>query len=85
MTQICTDGFAYSLFALRSLFRALVGGRKFSLVTTLLPVFCSNSRRARRAIVPPFFPADAFSIIPAAATLSAICRVESSASAVKIS
>ena len=60
------------------------GGRKFSQVTTLLPVLSSRSRRALRAMPPPFFPASLFSFMPVAFMVSAIWRVESSARAVKI-
>jgi hypothetical protein len=48
------------------------GGRKFSDVMMLFPVFSSNSRRAFLAIFPPFLPACAFSVIPLASSVSAI-------------
>ncbi len=48
------------------------GGRKFSPVTTFLPVFASSSRLAFLAIPPPFLPASLFSSMPVAFTLSAI-------------
>ena len=62
----------------------LVGGKKFSPVMTDLPVLRSNSLRAFLAILPPFLLAVAFFVNPFACSLSAICRVESSAKAVKI-
>jgi hypothetical protein len=70
----------YSIF-----FFSFSGGRKFPDVTTRLPVFCSKAIRAFLAILPPFFPVVAFCFNPFAFSVSAICRVESSASAVKIS
>jgi hypothetical protein len=39
---------------------AFGGGKKFSPVTTFLPVFASNSLLAFFAIAPPFLPAFAF-------------------------
>jgi hypothetical protein len=53
------------------------GGRKFSPVTTLLPVFASSALRAFFAIAPPFVPAFAFSFTPFDCSASAIWRVES--------
>ena len=65
--------------------RLLCGaGRKFSPVTTDLPVFASSALRACLAIVPPFFAATLFSGIPVASSVSAICRVDNSASAVAL-
>ena len=61
-----------------------IDGKPLFPVTTFCPVLASNSCRACRAIPPPFFPALAFYSSPAAFMLSAICRVESSARAVKI-
>jgi hypothetical protein len=58
---------------------SFVGGKKFSFVIILLPVFSSNSFLAFLATAPPVLPAFAFSISPEASMLSAICRVESSA------
>ena len=49
------------------------------------PVLCSNSTLAFLAIPLPFLLANLFSGNPLASILSAICLVESSASAVKIS
>jgi len=45
-------------------FFPLAGGKKFSPVTTLLPVFASNSFLAFFATAPPSLPALAFSITP---------------------
>lgn len=67
------------------LFFVEAGGRKFSPDTTFLPVFASSASLASFAIFPPFFPATAFSRRPSALSLSAICLVDNSASAVKIS
>ncbi len=58
-------------------------GRKLSSVITLLPVLSSNAFRAFLAMVPPFFPASAFSSNPLAKADSAIWREDSSAKAVK--
>jgi hypothetical protein len=63
----------------------LVGGKKFSSVTTFLPVCCSNCSLASFAIFPPFLLAFAFYNKPFASSVSAICLVESSANAVKMS
>lgn len=60
------------------------GGKKFSSVITFLPVLFSNASLASLAIFPPFFPATAFCCTPFALSVSAICLVESSASAVNI-
>ena len=72
-------------FANFLLLGSLPGGRKFSPVTTDLPVLASSARRACLAIVPPLAAATLFSVIPVASSVSAICRVDNSASAVKIS
>ena len=61
------------------------GGKKFSPVTTFLPVCCSNCSRASFAIFPPFLLAFAFSYNPFASSVSAICLVDSSAKAVNMS
>jgi hypothetical protein len=58
------------------------GGKKFSPVTTDLPVLDSNSLWAFFATAPPLLLALAFSVKPSACSLSAICRVESFANAV---
>jgi len=50
----------------------LLGGKKFSSVTTLLPVLFSNAILAFFAIAPPFWLAFAFSEIPCACSVSAI-------------
>ena len=63
---------------------ASAGGRKFSPVTTDFPVFSSSALRACLAIAPPLPAAAAFSVMPVASSVSAICRVESSASAVAL-
>lgn len=64
---------------------AFAGGKKFSPVTTLLPVLASSSIRAFLATAPPRLLALAFSVSPVAASLSAIYLVDNSANAVKIS
>jgi hypothetical protein len=50
----------------------LATGKKFSPVTTLLPVLLSNSLRAFLATAPPFLPATAFCCRPLAFSVSAI-------------
>lgn len=62
-----------------SFFFILAGVKKFSPVTTLFPVFDSNSFRAFFATAPPFLPALALLIKPFAFSDSAICRVDNSA------
>jgi len=52
-------------------------GKKFSPVTTLLPVCSSNCNLAFLAILPPFLLDFAFSCNPFASSVSAICRVDS--------
>jgi hypothetical protein len=54
-----------------------LGGKKFSPVTTFLPVLLSNSLRAFLATAPPFLLAWAFCCNPFASSVSAICLVES--------
>src|SRR5262249_9196552 len=55
------------------------GNRLFCAETTFLPVLCSSATRALLAIPPPALAATSFSGMPVASTLSAICRVDSSA------
>jgi len=52
----------YLIIIYFNFFFPLAGGKKFSPVITLLPVFPSNSFLAFFATDPPFFPALAFSI-----------------------
>jgi len=51
-------------FLFTTLFFSVAGGKKFSPVTTFLPVLDSNAKRAFFAIAPPFLPAMAFFLTP---------------------
>jgi hypothetical protein len=60
------------------------GGKKLLPETIGFPVLCSSSNRAFLAMPPPYRAATMFLGMPTACSVSAICRVLISASAVKI-